>query len=194
MTASDSVVNSASITQYASSVSPFHTVITTTSVLNAANATQYTNSAPVSPVVTLSSTQLMLLIAFHCLLQYYHLSDVNPAVVAQYADSVPSSPVVTPISSVNPAFVTQHANSVPSSPVVMPTCNVNLAVVTQYVLSPPVVTPSTSVPSVIPSGPIPKIVNTEIITTSSSPEMQLPRSGILDSDQINFIRSGSCSL
>ena len=79
---------------------------------------------------------------------------------------------MTPTSIVNPAVVTQYASSVPSSPVVSPSVNVA---------------------NVTPSQPIPYCVNLETDTTSFLPKTQLPRSGILDADQIKFVRSGSCS-
>ena len=46
---------------------------------------------------------------------------------------------------------------------------------------------------VLPSQPILYCVNLETVTTSFLPETQLPHNGILDSEQIKFIRSGSCS-
>lgn len=164
VTASTSVVNSPSVTQYSSHVPSSPTVIPSTSVVSPVNVAQYANSAPVSPVVTLS------------------VNVVNPT---NFANSVPLSPSVIPSSSVNPADVTLYNNSIPSSPVVTPTSTVNPAVVSQYassVPSSPVVSPSANVANVTPSRPIPYCGNLETGTTSFPPETQLPHSGILDSN------------
>ena len=190
MTLSTSPVNPANVTQYGNSVpssdsSPAVTL--STSPVIPANVTQYGNSVPSydsSPAATLST------------------SPVNPANVAQYGNSVPSSdssPVMTlSTSPVNPANVTQHVNSLPlsdlSSVMTLSTSPVNPANVTQYANSVPsfVGTPSRNIANVAPSQLIPNYANHETVTTSN-PVTQSPRSGILDSDQIRFIRSGSCS-
>ena len=121
-------------------------------------------------------------------------SAVNPVNVSQNASNVPSSPLVTlSTSAVNPVNVTQYASSVPSSPLVPLSLSVvNPATGIQYansVPSSPVVTPARNIANVAPSRLIP---NCGIVSTSS-PETQLPQRGILDSDSISFIRSGSCS-
>ena len=190
VTSSRSIVNPANVTQHVNSVpstdsSPVMTL--SLSVVNPANVTQFGNRVPLS-----DSSSVMTLFT----------SPVNPANVTQFGNSVPStdsSPVMTlSTSSVNPANVTQYANSIPSSdssPIMtLSTSPINTANVTHYANSVPssVGMPSRNIANIAPSQLIPNYANYETVTTSN-PVTQLPRSGILDSGQIRFIRSGSCS-
>ena len=99
----------------------------------------------------------------------------------------------------NSVYVTQSTASVPSSPDVtlQGTGIVNSANITRSAISVPVVTSqSTTVATsnnvTLSSQPTPEVMNFETVTTSL-PQTQAPPSGILNPDQISFIRLGCCS-